>query len=107
MGERGLSLEAGVRSAGEAMGFLFEEEQSESVFYEGVVRRAQGSCHVGLSPYPYSWFYGRDHTQSWCIRSNIVICQCLSKFCLRVCTQSPCTSRKDTKRKRTITCLYK
>jgi len=64
MGERGLSLEAGVRSAGEAMGFLLEEEQSESVFYRGVVRRPQGSCHVGLSPYPYSWFCGRDHTQS-------------------------------------------
>lgn len=46
MGERGLSLEAGVRSAGEAMGFLLEEEQIVSVFFEGVVRRAQGSCHI-------------------------------------------------------------
>lgn len=107
-GERGLSLEAGVRSAGEAMGFLLEEEQRESVFYRGVVRRPQGSCHVGLSPYPYSWLYGRDHTQSECIsRSNIVMCQCLSISCLRVCTQSPCTSRKYTKRKCTITCLHR
>lgn len=42
MGERGLSLEAGVRSAGEAMGSLLEEEQRESVFYRGVCEEATG-----------------------------------------------------------------